>query len=152
MATYSAFFSSGLLAPCHYSQSRAHTPAPSSPIIIPSSPGDPIDIDRSTPTPSNLVDINGQTTPNASHLNVPTADRPRLRKRRSSVTIGVSPMNAIKSPIRNAGAALHRAINGPMSPNRSRSGSLNSDLFSAAPQGSGTVGRKRSASGSVSIR
>jgi hypothetical protein len=154
MVTYSAFFSSGLLA--SYSQSRALTPAPpSSPILIPSSPGDPMgaDVGRGTPTTPNLDDVDMQVTPNAAQLNPPAKERPRLRKRRSSVTLCASPMNAIKSPMRNAGAALHRAINATSSPNRSRSGSLSTDVLGGGTvQGTTAGGRKRSSSGTASIR
>jgi hypothetical protein len=45
---------------------------------------------------------------------------PRLRRRRSSLTVATSPMNVIRSPIRTAGNALHLQ----MAISRSRSGSL----------------------------
>ncbi|KAG2030558.1 hypothetical protein BDR03DRAFT_1095945 [Suillus americanus] len=114
MVTYSAFFSSGLLAPYH---ARATTPAPpSSPMPMQSSPMHPVDRDLSvTPTPSG----------NSNNVvAVPTAnpDRPRMRKRRSSMNIGANPMALIKSPTRNAGSAFQRT--GVMSPTRSRAGSI----------------------------
>ncbi|KAG2346025.1 hypothetical protein BDR05DRAFT_960330 [Suillus weaverae] len=114
MVTYSAFFSSGLLAPYH---PRATTPVPpSSPMPMTSSPMHPVDRDLSvTPTPcgnsNNVVSV-----PTAS------ADRPRMRRRRSSMNIGANPMALIKSPTRNVGSALQRT--GIMSPTRSRAGSM----------------------------
>jgi len=151
MAAYSAFFSSGLLAPHLYNthNTRATTPPPSSP-VLPSSPGDLIDID-STPTPAFPFDRNAQATPTATPSNLPVADQPRLRKRRSSVTLGVSPMTAIKSPMRNAGAALHRGLIS-ISPARSRNGSLSTDPLATDAQNPIVVNRKRSSSGTSSIR
>lgn len=89
--------------------------------------------------------------------------RPRLRKRRSSVNIGTSPMNAIKSPQRNAGNALHVQQRLPPLPTtgsmgRSRSGSLSflgwgapstaetCDVPNAASQNTSLFGRMRSGS------
>ncbi|KIK79389.1 hypothetical protein PAXRUDRAFT_281550 [Paxillus rubicundulus Ve08.2h10] len=117
MATYSAFFSSGLLAPY---VSRSTTPMPpSSPMLISASPVDPVDL--------ALTHTKG--------------DRPPMRRRRSSMNIGASPMALIKSPARNAGAALQRS--GIMSPTRSRAASVstneaseNNSLFSRLRSGS----------------
>jgi hypothetical protein len=86
-SSYSAFFSSGLLAPYHDS-SRAITPPPQAPSQM------------DTITPSS---------PNAT-----TKNQPRLRRRRSSLTVSHSPFPGVKSPQRNARQAL-------MSPTTSRS-------------------------------
>ena len=151
MATYSAFFSSGLLAP---RIARCTTPVlPSSPMTISASPADPVDRQLSlTPTPI------GQTNPCPKALEAHTkAERPPMRRRRSSINVSVSPMALIKSPIRNAGAALQRT--GFMSPTRHRAASVsvneafeNNSLFGRLR--SGSVGRiadapKRSVSGSM---
>jgi hypothetical protein len=114
MVTYSAFFSSGLLAPYH---PRATTPAPPPlPMPMPSSPMHPVDRDLSvTPTP-------GGNSNNVVAVTTANADRPRMRRRRSSMNIGVNPMALIKSPTRNAGSAFQRT--GVMSPTRSRAGSI----------------------------
>ncbi|KAI6010433.1 hypothetical protein BKA83DRAFT_11806 [Pisolithus microcarpus] len=97
MATYSAFFSSGLLAP---GITRPSTPTNSAPLA--SSPVDPVDLE---------------------FLHVPITPKPSHAKRRSSINIAVSPMAAIKSPSRNATSAFQRA--GIISPTRSRAGSVN---------------------------
>ncbi|KAG2141842.1 hypothetical protein DEU56DRAFT_795032 [Suillus clintonianus] len=130
MVTYSAFFSSGLLAPYH---PRATTPAPlSSP--MPSSPMQPVDRDLSvTPTPTgNSNSVAAVPTANA--------ERPRMRRRRSSMNIAASPMALIKSPTRNAGSALQRT--GAMSPTRSRAGSIAEN----ASESNSLFGRLRSGS------
>ncbi|KAG0704561.1 hypothetical protein DFH29DRAFT_910876 [Suillus ampliporus] len=116
MVTYSAFFSSGLLAP--YRPRATTTAPPSSPMPMPSSPTHPVDRDLSvTPTPSSKSNnINAVAVPTAN------ADHPRMRRRRSSINIAANPMALIKSPSRNAGSALQRT--GVMSPTRSRAGSV----------------------------
>ncbi|KAI6149908.1 hypothetical protein BKA82DRAFT_4134576 [Pisolithus tinctorius] len=121
MATYSAFFSSGLLAPG---------------ITRPSSPIDPVDRESLQPpiTP---------TTPHAKPVAANAGgERPRMRRRRSSINIAASPMAAIKSPSRNATSAFQRA--GIMSPTRSRAGSVNE-----ASENNSLFGRMRS--GSVTV-
>ncbi|KAG6860004.1 hypothetical protein C0995_000648 [Termitomyces sp. Mi166 len=145
MATYSAFFSSGLLA----SRNTAHPPYDydaSSP-VLPSSPLSDSDIEpdtdrESTPTPDNI----SRAAP------VPAAPRPRLRKRRSSLTVGTSPMNAIRSPQRNASAALQLQMH-LSSPSRSRSGSLSAmGTNNIASQSTSLVGRMRSGSVGAALR
>ena len=127
MATYSALFSSGLLAP---RVARCTTPVlPSSPMAISATPVDPIDR-QLTPTPHGKA------------LEAPTnAERPRVRRRRSSINIGASPMALIKSPVRNAGAALQRT--GLMSPTRHRAGSVG---INGAFENNSLFGRLRSGS------
>lgn len=135
MATYSTFFSSGLLAP---RIARCKTPVlPSSPMAISASPVDPVDRQLTlTPTP------HGQTSPCPKALEAPTnAERPRMRRRRSSINIGASPMALIKSPVRNAGAALQRT--GLMSPTRHRAASIG---INEAFENNSLFGRLRSGS------
>ncbi|KAL0954106.1 hypothetical protein HGRIS_005253 [Hohenbuehelia grisea] len=168
MASYSPFFSSGLLAPFH-----AYNPDTASSIdlspIRPSSPmrHDGEDLDRSvTPTPtsahggSDLNTASNHFFPRDSSVGpetrraVPATPSNRLRKRRSSLTVGSSQLTAIKSPARNANAALryaHHSIS-ICSPSRSRSGSLGTDgdvdVFGTnmASQGNSIMGRLRSGS------
>ncbi|KAF8555828.1 hypothetical protein OG21DRAFT_1507184 [Imleria badia] len=135
MATYSAIFSAGLLAP---RVARCTTPVlPSSPMAISATPVDPVDRRLSlTPTPP------GQTSPCPKALEAPAnAERPRMRRRRSSINIGASPMALIKSPVRNAGVALQRT--GLMSPTRHRAGSVG---INEALESNSLFGRLRSGS------
>ncbi|KAG8221149.1 hypothetical protein J3R82DRAFT_2695 [Butyriboletus roseoflavus] len=135
MATYSTLFSSGLLAPCI---ARCATPVlPSSPMAVSASPVGPIDRQLSlTPTPI------GQTSPRPKALEARTnPERPAMRRRRSSMNVGVSPMALIKSPIRNAGAALQRT--GFTSPTRHRAASVS---MNEAFENNSLFGRLRSGS------
>lgn len=143
MATYSAFFSSGLLAP------------PLSLKVDLSS----LDRTPSTPSPSPAfddasdidIDIDGRGTTQAQSMAAP-----RLRKRRSSLSINQSAMNIIKSPSRNAGNAftVQRHLSISTSPSRSRSGSLTSvtGFNNVASQGTSLVGRMRSGSVGTALR
>lgn len=73
-----------------------------------------IELDRSTtPTPAP----NGQPA---------QSGQPKLRRRRSSLTLGTSPMNVIKSPSRSVGSALQLQRHLYASPGRARSGSTSS--------------------------
>ncbi|KAG9224269.1 hypothetical protein CCMSSC00406_0004768 [Pleurotus cornucopiae] len=171
MASYSAFFSSGLLAPYQAYTSATASSFDMSP-IRPASPLPGADIERSsTPTPSShrnssdlpLIDEDA-AMPSTTHSPQSSA-APRLRRRRSSLTVGMSPMNTIKSPQRNAGAAMrfaHHSIS-ISSPSRSRSGSIGAgngssmggiaaDLFGVASQGTSLVGRMRSGSVGGALR
>ncbi|KAJ3997336.1 hypothetical protein F5050DRAFT_1553074, partial [Lentinula boryana] len=125
MTTYSAFFSSGLLAAPHMYPSHSvynnHIPSHGDP--SPSRVSDALDdtsdleLDRSTtPTPTS-VEGQATSTHQAQHY---------IRRRRSSLTIGTSPMNIIKSPSRAAGTALQLQRHLLTSPGRSRSGSTSS--------------------------
>ena len=138
---YSAFFSSGLLAQ-HTPQRKKlnssfswdaamdQSPArPSSPIPMPDD--SLMDIDMTNYSDRRSITPTPQTkTPMQSPQPVKTIQpvQPKLRKRRSSLTLATSPMNTIRSPTRAANNAHHlqrqlfSAI-GPASP-RSRSGSL----------------------------
>ena len=95
---------------------------------------DPVDRQLNvTPTHTNLC---------AKALEAQThAERPRMRRRRSSVNVATSPMALIKSPVRNAGAALQRT--GIMSPARHRAASVG---MSGASQDNSLFGRLRSGS------
>ena len=176
MLTYSAFFSSGLLAP-HRSYNSTNdaaypyydAPSPAAPSFpLPLDDDSDIEIDRSiTPTgPPATSNTNMMVTeipaPSTTSAAAPP-NRPHLRKRRSSLTVATSPMNSIKSPTRTAGAALQ--LQRHLSPSRARSGSLNinlnasvvtGDLFGGAygglgvgniaSEGTSLVGRMRSGS------
>ncbi|KAF7770255.1 hypothetical protein Agabi119p4_6229 [Agaricus bisporus var. burnettii] len=83
-----------------------------------------------TPTPSCA---SGRSRSGSGTSTIQQDQMPRLRKRRSSINIGTSPMNVIKSPQRNAENALQfqRSIG------RSRTGSLSFlGLGSTSPSGS----------------
>ncbi|KAG6907492.1 hypothetical protein DXG01_008686 [Tephrocybe rancida] len=159
MTTYSAFFSSGLLAPRHAASSYPHYDAPSP--VSPSSPLPDSDVDLNmdrdiTPTPDSVYRPTATVTTAA-------APQPRLRKRRSSLTVGTSPMNAIRSPARTAGAALQLQMH-LASPSRSRSGSLstttsttadtynNIGMGNIASENTSLVGRMRSGSVGAVLR
>jgi hypothetical protein len=145
---YSAFFSSGLLAQ-HTPQKKKlnssyswdatridHSPSqPSSPIPILDEHLMDIDVvsydDRSvTPTPRIKTPMQSPQPLKIQPMS------PKLRKRRSSLTIATSPISAIRSPVRAVNNALHlqRQLHtaiGPASP-RSRSGSLAGEDASAS--------------------
>lgn len=145
MTTYSAFFSSGLLASRNAADSSSDYD-PYSPTLLASPLSDSDiepDTDReNTPTPENV--------PRTALT--PAVSQRRLRKRRSSLTIGTSPMHAIRSPQRNAGAALQLQMHLP-SPSRSRSGSLNATgTNNIASQSTSLVGRMRSGSVGAALR
>ena len=151
MPAYSNLFSSGLLAPSVNtgSLSRPHTPVPpSSPMVLPTTPGDPIDRDMTwDPSYTNDVVISPGPTISKDFYTNTTEHRPRLRKRRSSLSVNTSPMAGIKSPGRSAGNALQRT--GLLSPSRSSIGSMN-DFHqhgrSVATEGTSLTGRMRSGS------
>ncbi|RDB27694.1 hypothetical protein Hypma_003270 [Hypsizygus marmoreus] len=135
--TYSAFFSSGLLAPQNLSLSvPTYTPYDGYDAPSPATPSSPLpdsdielDGDReNTPTPESLAHSHFDSRSASTTSNTNT--RPRLRKRRSSLTVGTNPITSIRSPTRNAGAALQLQMHLPTvaSPSRSRSGSLSQTL------------------------
>jgi len=178
MSTYSSFFSSGLLAPRTPPRARANTmdsdfsdiwddsdyspSQPSSPIPLPDDSVMDIDISdvlkvgatletrRSvTPTPQSQ-----QTTPVASPQGGKTLSREgrsRLRRRRSSLTRGTSPMHTIRSPTRAAGNAYNFQIRLPTVA-RARSGSLHGEVMASfagvgiATEETSLIGRLRSGS------
>ncbi|KAF7966960.1 hypothetical protein HWV62_36330 [Athelia sp. TMB] len=117
-----------------------YTPGPpSSPMLAPMTPIEPVDRGLSiTPTP----------TPRSAMLHPANANsnrqesRPKLRKRKSSLSVTTSPMSGIKSPIRNAENAL-RSVSF-MSPSRSRSSSVSG--LGIATEETSFAGRMRSGS------
>ena len=137
---YSAFFSSGLLynTPKKRVKSSSwnataldHSPSrPSSPIPIPVDSLMDVDNDdrrSATPTPQSKTKTPMQSP---QPLKIHT-QQPKLRKRRSSLTLATSPINAIRSPTRTASNAFHfqrqlcTAL-GPASP-RSRSSNVSGE-------------------------
>ena len=129
MATYSAFFSSGLLAQCHFPQSRAHTPTPNS-----------SGLDQDTLSLSSRI-----MTHTKANIQTPPSVPYRLRRRRGSLSTSAS---AIKSPAHNASVAFQRARSiGAISPRRYRSGSVGSNHLGGTKINNNAVsGRKRSGS------
>ncbi|KAK0224426.1 hypothetical protein EDD85DRAFT_241770 [Armillaria nabsnona] len=151
MTAYSAFFSSGLLAPRHIFTANLNVnsfiDSPSSPLL-----DDASDIE--------VDDGRGHMSIPETTVTANSILRPRLRKRRSSLSIGTS-INALKSPSRNASTALQIQIHLQASPSRSRSGSLSSVMGTLveneyqpniASQGTSLVGRMRSGSVGTSLR
>jgi len=133
--SYSSFFSSGFELASH------HSP-PSSP-----GPGCPDSTMIISRTPSReITDIEEDTTPTSmgSFDKLNATERPKLRKRRSSLTIATSPLAQIKSNTRNVDAAVQRQS----IISRSRSGSVNE----YAMEGNILLGRKRSGSIGIALR
>jgi hypothetical protein len=140
---YSAFFSSGLLAQ-HTPQkkklnsSSSHNIQDDSPMDIDMASYD--DSSRSvTPTPRLKPPVQ---SPQPSKMQATLS--PKLRKRRSSLTMATSPMNNIRSPARAANNALHVqrqlfTAMGPTSHSRSRSGGLAGEDASASRFGNAGV-------------
>ncbi|KAJ3806130.1 hypothetical protein F5876DRAFT_81019 [Lentinula aff. lateritia] len=123
MTTYSAFFSSGLLAAPHMSSSHLmynnHIPRHGdvSPSLLTIT--DALD-------DTSDIDLDRSSTPTLTSIETSMHQTQRLRRRRSSLTIGTSPINAIKSPSRAAGNALQLQRHLFTTPGRSRSGSTSS--------------------------
>ncbi|KAK0202331.1 hypothetical protein DFS33DRAFT_1339225 [Desarmillaria ectypa] len=151
MTAYSAFFSSGLLAPRHIFTANLNVnsfiDSPSSPLFDDASDIE-VDDERGHAPVMEIM-----TTANSSL-------RARMRKRRSSLSIGTS-INTLKSPSRNASTALQFQIHLQASPSRSRSGSLNSVMGTlvesefqpnVASERTSLVGRMRSGSAGTSLR
>jgi hypothetical protein len=113
MSGYSSIFSSGLLAtprPDNYLD-NADCFTPGSPINVDSDPD-------ATPTKLNSLaseDVMNYFMPrsrassNASTTASVLTGAPRLRRRRSSLSIASNGLSAVKSPQRNAGVALQRS-------------------------------------------
>lgn len=140
--SYSPFFCSGLLAAQHLTPppSPTQTVRPDSPIL------------PSTPTREAAADITNQdSTPIAANGPFQAFDtqRPKLRRRRSSLTVNASPLVQLKGSYRGAATATQRQ-------NRSRSGSING--FSQPTsvgfpiEEVGIIGRLRSGSVGNSLR
>ncbi|KAJ3489876.1 hypothetical protein NLI96_g1828 [Meripilus lineatus] len=151
MATYySAFFSSGLLASHDMSFAVTAKDTPSTP----------------RPRQHRLPEDN-ETTPTAHSIPeaVPTTtERPRMRRRRSSVTTSASPVTAIKTAPtpRTAAPSLQRLtlLSSPSSVRtRSRSGSVTDSFIgrtsmtsNEATQANSLIGRMRSGSVGNALR
>jgi hypothetical protein len=139
MSKYSDFFSSGLLASSRFGESRAHTSTPSLPSPISSTSNDN---QNSMPACSNepAADTTTKTALSSSQTS-------RSRRRRSSLSASASPMGAIKSSARSAGAAGQRAMNTATS-GRNRSGSIGSANNTVTVFATVGRGRSRSIGGS----
>lgn len=138
--SYSSFFSSGLSAIQHLTP----PPSPTQP-VRPDSPIVPL-----TPTRESADITDEDPTPTSANPSQPFgADRPKLRKRRSSLTVNTSPLVQLKGSYRGAASAIQRQ-------NRSRSGSVNDfpQLRSTgfATEENNTIGRLRSGSVGISLR
>jgi hypothetical protein len=145
--SYSSFFASGLMA-------TRHTPPPPSPIMsIPDSPIIPC-------TPTREISDIEETTPTRVPCVSQNGERPKLRKRRSSLTVATSPFAQIKSSMRNANTAVQRQTTfGFTLGNRSRSGSVHDNfaygqtrLNGFATENNSLLGRLRSGSVSTALR
>ena len=169
MTGYSSIFSSGLLA-----TPRPHKHADPSDHSISSQPGSPINVDRdpdTTPTKLNtplvpsfddVMDYfmpRSRTSSNASTNSSVLGGLPRLRRRRSSLSVANNGLGAVKSPQRNAGIALQRST--LISPGgRARSGSVDvgpagvprPDELCYAPVSGRVGGRSRSGSTGGALR
>ncbi|KAF5345241.1 hypothetical protein D9757_014073 [Collybiopsis confluens] len=108
MTTYSSFFSSGLLAAHHAVYNNFSTRelgsglSPSTLTVSDSlEHTSDVELDRSvTPTPMNIAQTGSSSVAQGFSA------QPKLRRRRSSLTMATSPINAIKSPARSAGNAM----------------------------------------------
>ena len=139
--SYSSFFCSGLSAAQHQTppQSPTQIVRPDSP-ILPSSPTRDAAADITNHDPT-LIAVN------PSH--VFDAERPKLRKRRSSLTVNTSPLVQLKASYRGAATATQRQ-------SRSRSGSINNFSQPCSVgfplEEVGIIGRLRSGSVGNSLR
>ena len=138
--SYSSFFSSGLSA----IQNFTPPPSPIQP-VRPDSPIVPL-----TPTREEADIADRDTTPSAVNpYQGPGIERPKLRKRRSSLTVNTSPLVQLKGSYRGATAAIQRQ-------NRSRSGSINDfsqpRSLSFATEENNIIGRLRSGSVGNSLK
>ncbi|KAF6760810.1 hypothetical protein DFP72DRAFT_881529 [Ephemerocybe angulata] len=130
MASYSAFFSSPI---------RPASPLPthSDAIVV----DEPMELDypsgrESTPTQHTVTaSLQAAAKITSTAAGSSATAQPRLRRRRSSLTIGVSPLTAIRSPTRTVGAALQMQRHLAMNPGRSRGGSLSSSNPPSAVEG-----------------
>lgn len=179
MATlgYSSFFSSGLRGAEDDERlcTRSQSPDPTTPRAK------PINLDDTTPTaPTHYVPAAAQVADETLPVlpqnveisdNTNTIDRPRMRRRRSSLGLNASPVTALKSNTAAsrasvAGGVVQRqstASNGVVAPVRSRSGSVvetgmlmsraaMSVASNDATSGNSIVGRMRSGSVGAALR
>lgn len=169
MTGYSSIFSSGLLA-----TPRPHRHTDPSDYSVPSQPSSPINVDSdqdTTPTKLNtplvpsfevVMDYfmpRSRTSSNASTNSSVPGGVPRLRRRRSSLSVANNGLGAVKSPQRNAGIALQRSsLIGPGG--RARSGSVDVgptgvprlDELCCVPESGRLGSRSRSGSTSGALR
>lgn len=135
--SYSSFFSSGLSAIQHLTP----PPSPTQP-VRPDSPIVPL-----TPTREATDVIDQDPTPTAANPSQGFgAERPKLRRRRSSLTVNTSPLVQFKASYRGTTTAVQRQ-------NRGRSGSVN-DFFQprSANEENNIIGRLRNGSISNPLR
>jgi hypothetical protein len=169
MTGYSSIFSSGLLAtprPDRHADPSDHS--------IPAQPSSPMNVDSdpdTTPTKLNtplvpsfevVVDYfmpRSRASSNASTNSSVFGGVPRLRRRRSSLSVANNGLGAVKSPQRNAGIALQRStFIGPGG--RARSGSVDVgpngvprvDELCCVPASGRVGGRSRSGSTGAALR
>lgn len=117
---YSTLFSLGL-SNIQTTFPRSVSPQPS-PIPTPVTPS------GSHSSMSTSSSAFGLQAPPKIHINTQVSpSRPRLRKRRSSLTVAHSPMAGIKSPSRTAGMSFNRAM--LLSPSKSRADSAGQQNF-----------------------
>jgi hypothetical protein len=169
MTGYSSIFSSGLLA-----TPRPHRHADPSDYSIPSQPSSPINVDcdpdmtptklntPSVPSFEDVVDYfmpRSRSSSNASTNSSVFGGLPRLRRRRSSLSVANNGLGAVKSPQRNAGIALQRST--LINPGgRARSGSVDvgpagvprPDELCCVPVSGRVGGRSRSGSTGAALR
>jgi len=170
MSGYSSIFSSGLLA-----SPRPDSHAGYADFSTPSRPHSPINVDSdpdTTPTKLNAMPIpsseeamsyfmpRSRASSNASGTSSVPGVAPRLRRRRSSLSMANNGLSAVKSPQRNVGIALQRnSLMGSSA--RARSGSTDvgpAELPSPEEGGHGSVpnrvsgGRSRSGSTGGTMR
>lgn len=101
-----------------------------------------------TPTPQFSTPVQAPKPTAQSGPKAVLQPVPRLRRRRSSLTQGTSPMVSIRSPARSAVNAMHLQKQLPLV-SRSRSGSVGSEalgMLSIATETTSMVGRMRSGS------
>jgi len=138
----------GLLSGVANNMRRSVTPTPRS----------EEDDEQTTPVPSPQSMKVVAASPQAQSSSQGDSSRPRLRKRRSSLTQAASPMAGIRSPTRSAGNAFHLQMQIP-NPSRARSGSVGGEAMGLygslsgmgmgmgmATQGTSLFGRMRSGS------
>lgn len=176
MATlgYSSFFSSGLLAvETEPAASRTHTPDPSTPRSNYNTLDDttPTAATHTIPAAAQAADEILPVLTQAIEINdsPPSQDRPRMRRRRSSLGLNASPVSTLKgnsTPRAAVPGHLQRqsmGVVGIVTPNRSRAGSVaeaGSFLSRAAmsiasndaTSGNSIVGRMRSGSVGTALR
>ena len=138
--SYSSFFSSGLSAIQNLTPPPSPTQRvrPDSPIVPLTPTREATDITDQNPTPTAANPSQGFGT-----------ERPKLRKRRSSLTVNTSPLVQLKGSYRGATTAIQRQ-------NRSRSGSINDfpqpRSLGFTAEENNIIGRLRSGSVGNSLR